>query len=134
MLIETNISTQFVTWYIKYNHFILISLFSCNHSTQKIQFQVVGECNTTSTIMNIFKYCHLKGLFRSFDASSIITISNKYLSRSNMNEYVPTHLDSLARFDSGSKWAWPNLTQAQLDSFWPDLTLLSPSQNEPGPI
>ena len=46
---------------------------------------------------------------------------------------VPTHLDSLARFDSESKWAWPNLTQAQLDSFWPNLTLLSPSQNGPGP-
>ena len=47
--------------------------------------------------------------------------------------YVLTHLDSLARFDSGSKWAWPNLTQAQLDSFSPNLTLLSPSQNGPGP-
>ena len=46
---------------------------------------------------------------------------------------VPTHLDSLARFDSESKWAWPNLTQAQLDSFWPNLTLLSSSQNGPGP-
>ena len=48
------------------------------------------------------------------------------------NDYVPTHLDSLARFDSESKWAGPNLTpfgpvclyclrvkmgQAQLDSF-----------------
>ena len=26
------------------------------------------------------------------------------------NDIAPTHLDSLARFDSESKWAWPNLT------------------------
>ena len=56
----------------------------------------------------------------------------KFLNRIH-NRTVPTHLDSLARFDSESKWAWPKLTQAQLDSFWPNLTLLSPSQNGPGP-
>ena len=75
----------------------------------------------------------------SFKIDKLSTTDNIYngkpcdvLNTGYLNEDVPTHLDSLARFDSESKWAWPNLTQAQLNSFWPNLTLLSPSQNGPG--
>ena len=40
------------------------------------------------------------------------------------NNIALTHIDSLAQFDSEPKWAKPDFTQAQADSFWPSLTLL----------
>ena len=43
---------------------------------------------------------------------------------STVGVIVSTHLDSLAQFDSESKRVGPNMTQVQVDSFWPNLTLL----------
>ena len=93
------------------------------------KFKVLSEANLPATTI--------------LNSNSTITLTNtKTLTTQQQDTYstkitdhinVPTHLDSLAQFDSESKWAWPNLTQAQLDSFWPNLTLLSPSQNGPGP-